>query len=179
MGTISRFFALSAFVVATAIAGHADTVSASALSPVSLTPSADSVSLDASSASFTGNGSFTQTGTFFVGDSGSLVGTYLTSLTDSITINGITQGVTLNVTDVVNQDVDYFTLVQAAPASFGDLSFSFDNYTSPSLPANSSSPITLTGTITPTAATPEPSSLLLVGSGIFGVAATVRRRLAL
>jgi hypothetical protein len=123
-----------------------------------------------------------QTGTFFVGNSGTLTGSFPFTITETVTINGDAQSITLSGTDNVTVGPDTLT-VNAGPAT----TFPVANVLliPQSLTAvgsgtvGQSLPLTLEAEVTAFAtAVPEPSTLWVgvLGGGLAGLNALGRRR---
>jgi hypothetical protein len=172
-----RLSLVAAAAFAFTSAAHADTITAAAVPTFPLTPSVDTLSLDSSSQTVSVPGTFTQTGTFSVGDSGSLAQDTPFTFTDSVTVNGITENLVFTGDDNVTTSTDVLTIDALGPINFGDDTLSFAGFTSAPLGVNQSQTVELNATVS--AATPEPSSFALLGTGLLGVAGIIRRKLTI
>jgi hypothetical protein len=143
-----------------------------------LTPSADTLTINASTETISIPGVFTQTGVFDLGHSGSLVATVPLTFTDTITVDGITQSLVFTGEDIVTLTVDTLNINALGPTVFGDVSLSFLSFTTGSADLVEL-PVTLTANVssTTTATTPEPSTFVIFGTGLLGAAGFIRRRL--
>lgn len=151
------------------------TITSSSIASTTLNPSSDSISLDAGSAILSGPGSVVfQTGNIYAGDSeipDQLVSFFLY---DTITINGVSQVLTILGQDNVTTNADLITL-SANPLQFGDLLFTLDSSTYTIDAIGQNIPVNLSGTVT-AAPTPEPGTLSLLATGVIGSASFVLRR---
>ena len=96
------------------------------------------------------------------------------SITDAITISGVTQNVVLQGEDEVTTGPDTISFLEGPVYQFGDVRFHIDGETLPALrEVDNSEYFTLDGSVSQT---PEPSALLLMGTGIAGSAGMLRRR---
>ncbi len=168
-----RTFALLALLITAPLAAHADPISAGAVASSPLGPSADSFSLDALSTA--GSSVVTQTGTFLIGDSGNLVGTFDFSFIDQVTVNGVTQALTLNGQDDVTLAYDTLSIFASGPMPVGNATWSLRPF---SITGYNIQPynIALTADVGSSLA-PEPAGLALLGTGALATALSVRRRL--
>ena len=156
-----------------------DTASATAVPLINLPPSNDALSFNAANMTFSGSSFFEQDGTFFVGNTpGTVMGDHFFSLTDNITIDGVTQSVTINFDDLVTTDEDFLTIAASGPINFGNFTLTIDS-TEADGPANTTQPISIVGDIEPVtgssssappSAVPEPGSLVLLSTGMLAVA---------
>ncbi len=176
-----RLSLAAATVFAFTSAAHADAViSAGAVSTVALSPSADSFSFNTSNETVTIPGTFTQAGTWTIGDSGFYPdGSAFNqdipfTFTDTITVNGITQDLLFTGDDNVTPSIDFLTINALGPINFGDVTLSFAGLTAQS---ENLGPQDVTLSANVSAATPEPSTFALLGTGLLGAAGIVRRRL--
>jgi PEP-CTERM motif len=177
---------LMAGVATPALKADLVTISAAGATQNPITPSADYVTLSA--AGPTGNTVPSnvptvvniQAGTFFVGNSPDVMGNYSVSLTENITINGVTRSVMISGTDAVTTTSDVLTLNATTPISFGNVLFNTLAYTSPALGVNQSVNFTLQGQVTSTpVSVPEPSTSLAVGfAALAALGVWARRRRA-
>lgn len=153
---------------------HADTITAGAVSPIALGPSADSLSLNAATANVSAPGVFTQTGTFNVGDSGQLNSTINFSFVENVILNGVSKAVTISGSDAVTPAYDTLTIFPTGPISIGNATWSLRGF---NLTAAEVQPYSFNMTADiGRMATPEPAGLALLGSGAFATAMVTRRR---
>jgi hypothetical protein len=132
--------------------------------------------MDAGSTTFTIGVPFViQTGTFGIGHSGDLVATVPFSFMEDITINGITEDVTVTGQDLVAIEVETIEFNALGPISFGSESLSIEAYSIGS-PTLRELPVELTATVSGPSPVPEPSSIALFGSGALGLVGIIRRR---
>lgn len=152
------------------------TITSSAIASTTLNPSSDSISLDAGSATLSGPGSVTfQTGNILAGDSeipDQLVSFFLY---DTITINGLSNTITIFGQDNVTSAADIITLSAAAPIQFGSYLFTLDSSTYTINAIGENIPVNLSGTVSATP-TPEPATLSLLTTGVIGSAFFALRR---
>jgi hypothetical protein len=169
-----------------ALPAFADTVAITGTPTETLSPSADSLVLIANSLTTSIGTLFTlQTGTFHVGDSGFLSGSFPVTVMENVTVDGETLPITFTGTLIVTNP----NQANTDSLSFGPQSVLFgtpgvtlttNSYSSPAGGVGASFPITIKATLT-TTATPEPSTLYTLG---FGVVALIvgrkvyRRRVA-
>lgn len=137
-----------------------------AVSVGTISPSADTLSFNAASGTISAGGTFTQTGAWTINDSGSLNQYIALTFNDTVTINNITRVLTFSGGLNVTPSADTLTIAALAPVMFGDLSVSFAGF-SVSDGNLETLPVTLAGSAT--AVTGEPSSLLLMGTGLLSM----------
>lgn len=155
---------------------QADTVTVSAVPTFTIVPSADTLTLNAGSTTFTtGVPVVIQIGTFSIGHSGTLVELVPFSFVDNIAINGITKSITVTGQDDVTLTVETIEINAIGPISFGSETLSIDAFAIGS-PTLRELPVDLTGEITAASAVPEPGTFALLGSGVLGLAGMVRRK---
>ena len=148
-------------------------VTSSAVSTTVLAPSSDSVSLDAGSGTFDStSGTFLfQTGDFIIGNSNIPDQVIPFSFQDSITLNGITQEVTISGQDSVTSTSDDLTIFGGTPVMFGNEIFTLQSFDVSGYNLGDDLPIDLEANVTP-----EPGTFLLRGTGLFGVAAMIVKK---
>ncbi len=168
-----RNLALFALLGAATSAAHADPITISAVASTPLGPSADTFSLDSSSSSMAPVVS--QSGTFNVGDSGNLVGTFSFSFIDNVTIDGTTEALSLYGQDDVTLAADTLSIFASGPIPIGDATWSLRPFT---ITAGNIQPyaVQLIADVAPSS-TPEPAGLFLLGTGALVTAFSIRRRL--
>jgi len=156
---------------------HADTISTGAVSTFTLAPSSDTLTFNASAETAMDPGTFTQTGDFYIGNSPIPDQTVWFSFTDDVTVDGITKALTFNGQDAVTTGPDMLTIEALGPVGFGNEVLSFGEISAlGDGVVGQDMPITLAASVSP-AATPEPTSIALLGTGILGMAYLLRRKL--
>ncbi len=162
-----RTLALVALNLVVAVAAHANpiTFSTSAVAPITIGPSSDTVELYSNSTVLPDLGSITfQTGNVFIGNSPIADQIISFSFSDMVTINGITQNITISGQDNVTTGPDTITIFSGNPVAFGDLSLQLNGITfSGGGSVGENIPFTLSADLTQT---PEPASFALLASGI-------------
>jgi hypothetical protein len=170
------FLLLAACLFTVAAAAHADTITFGSVSPISLTPSADVLSLSAGSATVTTPGTVSQSGDLNIGNSQIPDTDVPFTFTDSVTVNGDTEILTFTGDDDVTSEADTLTINALGPVSIGGdvLNFGVMTLVGTNLGDDDFS---LTAIITgPPPAVPEPSSLLLFGTGVLSIAGAAKRK---
>lgn len=154
---------------------YADTISASAVSSFTLGSSADTLSFNSSSETVNASGVFTQNGTFDVGNSNIPNQTISFTFTDDVTVDGVSKNLIFQGQDVVTTGPDTLTIDALGPEHFGNIVLSFGSFTvEGNGTVGQSLPVTLSASeVSPT---PEPGSIALLGTGLFGLAALLRLR---
>ena len=153
-----------------------------------LAPSSDTLTLDAGLVT-TPLGNFNlQTGTFFVGDSGMLSGTFLYTFNENITIDGDTEivpiSVKLIVTNPTQENLDTLSiLTSASPVFFAgpNVDLTILSHVTPGFGVGGFENFTLTANLAPHAevspfSVPEPSTFALLSLGIVGLGFGKRKR---
>lgn len=171
--------ALAAITLGLASPALADTinVTSSALQTVTLSPSNDTFNFDAGNVTATTPGTITlQSGIFYLGDSPIPDQVISFSFDDTITLNGITNTVTIFGSDNVTSSADIFTIFASNPVNFGDYNLTIDTISYSGTSVGQNTPINLTADVS---ATPEPGTFVLLGTGIAGGLIIVRRQRSL
>lgn len=170
-------------VVAVALSGlslaaHADTITSNAVSPFTLAPSSDTLSFRALNATVAPGGTFDLLGTFYIGNS--FIPNQVVPFTfqDTFTVNGIAKVLTFSGTDSITTGPDTLNIAALGPVAFGDTTLSFDSFTTSGNYVGERRSVDLTGTTGTLPATPEPSTIALLGTGLLGVAGVMRKRFA-
>lgn len=168
---------LAAFATVLLVAGsaYADTVSTGAVSAFTLSPSSDTLSFDALTEDVGASGTFTQTGTFYVGYSAIPNQTVPFTFTDVITVNGITQNLLFTGKDTVTSGPDVLTLYAQGPVYFGNTELDFSSYITGNGTVGQSLPVDLNVKVTDP--TPEAPTLALVGMACVGLFVITRPRM--
>ena len=164
------------------------TVRAASAAPITLTttsvpsfalaPSADTLELDGGSVTFDPASSAPfvfQTGVFQIGDSGDLVQNIPFSAQETVTIDGVTQMVTISGEDDITTSWDTLQIYESGPIAFGNYLLTIAPFTIADSQVGDNDPIALDGSVV--AVTPEPESLVLLGTGVAGFAAVAVRRM--
>lgn len=138
-----------------------------------LNPSSDTLTLNAANTTVTAPGDFViQSGNLYIGYYPPPNQTIYFSVTQTITINGITNTFNIFGQDVVAGSADTVTIFAGQPVSFGAYFLTVDSATWSAVPG-SNVPLSISAMIVPV---PEPGSLTLISSGFFAGALTLRRR---
>lgn len=158
-------------------AAHADTISFTVNTPIDLSPSADTLSFDASTQNFTattGGPTTTvfQSGLYIAGDSDTLTQVIPFSFQETVTVDGISKLLTFTGTDNVTYTENIITLDYLGYEQFGAIGLDFlgtRQIVTDHSPQNFDMSVVL-------GAVPEPSSLALCGTGILALAGVARRK---
>jgi hypothetical protein len=154
-------------------------VSAAGSGTVAVLPSADTVSLDPSTEDVGLGGFILQPATFTVGNSGSLMDVIPITLMESVTVNGISQTIsisgTVDVRSPATSNMDTLFLDASGPFTFDDLALTTGAVTSPSGGVGSVFVVDVPASLT--AVVPEPTTLALLGAGLAGLCLVRRRKL--
>lgn len=170
-----RSLRVLALLICLPLAANADSIAAGAVGPVGLGPSADTFSLGSSPTKSTSlPGTLLQTGTFHVGDSGCLDGTFNFNFVNNITFDGTTRAVQLFGSAHVTPAADTLTIFPTGPISIGAATYSLRGFSLTAYNIADYS-FTLTADTTP-ATTPEPASLALLGTGALLTAFAARHK---
>jgi hypothetical protein len=180
--TLSRPFALAPVLLALGLAA-ASTAEASpivttagAVGLQTIAPSADSISLNAGSSSLSaGTGVAFQTGDFLIGNSPIPDQNISFTLSDTLTINGVTQTITIDAVDEVTTVLDTLVISAGTPTVFGTVSFTLDPLTLTGNAVGEDVSIRLAADL---ANVPEPGTLALFGSALIGLGILRRRKTA-
>ena len=169
---------MSVILFASSYLSFADpiTISTSGVSSKVLGPSGDSLSLEAGSGTYDStSGLLTfQVGDFIIGNSNIPDQAIKFWIDELLTLNGISQDLTLFGQDNVTTTSDTLTIFGGTPVIIGGQTFTLQTF-SISGDDLGDYPIALQASVV-TTPTPEPNSLLLVGSGLIGASLIVARR---
>ena len=144
------WFVLTLFS-ATSAKADSISISSTAVAPITLTPSNDTLSFPDSSVLAPGSGTVTfATGTFYVGNSPIPDQITQFSFITSITVNGITKNITIFGEDDVTTATDVAIIYAGAPIQFGDVTFTLDTFTTDPGGVGANLPIELAADVTAT-----------------------------
>lgn len=150
------------------------TIASTAVSTISLAPSNDTLRLNAGNVTASGPGDIAfQSGDFTIGSSPIPDQDIPFSFNEAVTLNGVTQNIAVFGDDSVTQGLDVLRIHAGTPTLFGGYLFTLDASAYNGTWVGQDVPVSLSGQIT---ATPEPGSLLLLGTGLLGGLAVLRRR---
>jgi hypothetical protein len=171
------FFALVASVLlASGSAAYADSISAGAVTTFTIDPASDTLGFGSSSETVFSNGVFTQTGTFYVGNSDIPNQTIPFTFNDQLTVDGVTKTLTFTGEDVVTTGPDDLTINALGPVNFGNLILNFGAVTvDGNGTVGQSLPVTLDGRAE--SPTPEPASIAFLATGMLGMALIAGKKL--
>lgn len=175
MLTPKTLFSLLGTLLCLASPALADTITftSNAIPTFTLSPSSDTITMDAGTATLSGPGNVVlQTGNFYVGNSPIPDQVIPFFFNDTITINGITQIVTIYGQDDITYAADVLSIFAGAPVNFGsyNLYVNASSYNGVALYQNL--PVSLNADVTPVG---EPATLLLLATGLIGGALVTTR----
>ena len=161
------------------VAAHASNISVTAVASFPVTSQSpnndnDMLSFTAASATVSYGGTFSQAGTFY---DGYIPTNPVDAFTfdDTFTVDGVTKTLTFSGTDAPTNAFDTLTIYALGPVTFGTTNLTFGEVTAVNYFSDGGIPVSLDATVS---AAPEPSSLVLLGTGILGLAGTARRRMS-
>lgn len=175
MRSALRLLAAATVLSASAVIAHADNISVSMVGPFSPSGHGDSLQYNLQFTTFNAPTVLMQTGVLQTSTSATPVN-FNFNFVDSITINGLDQNVTFTGTGLINAGGETITTNATGPIAYGNLLLNVPTSTFSGL---GTIPVSLTGIITqapPPSAVPEPSSIALLGTGVFALAGVARRK---
>ena len=173
-----RHLAIAVTLSGLSLAAHADTITSNAVSPFTLAPSSDTLSFKALNATVAPGGTFDLLGTFYIGNSFIPNQTVPFTFQDTFTVNGVAKSLTFSGTDAVTTGPDTLNIFALGPVAFGDTTLSFGSFSTSGNYVGERLSVDITGTTGTLPATPEPSTIALLGTGLICFAGVLRKRFA-
>jgi hypothetical protein len=163
------------FVAASPAAAAPVTIVSGGVGPQTIAPSNDVITLDAGTASLsTGSGGGFQKGDLLIGNSPIPDQNISFTLSDTLTINGVTKTIVINAVDEVTTGPDTLVISAGAPTQFGNVVFTLDALT---VAGNGTVGQDIAFTLKDDlAAVPEPGTLALFGTALVGLGMMRRRK---
>ena len=152
------------------------TLSSTSLPTLTLGPSNDTVSFDAASVTAAAPGTISlQSGSFYLGNSPIPDQVIAFYFNDIITLNGVTNTVSIFGSDNVTSSADILTIFAGTPVNFGAYTLTLDSSSYTGTDIGQSLPMTLSADVS-TTPTPEPGTFILFGTGLASGLFLLRRQ---